>query len=460
MTLRTRRIIYSFFIFLFLVAAPVILIYASGYRFHFKKNRFEKTGVFFIESDPKNADIYVNGEIASDKTPGHVTKLLPNLYDIEVVKKGYQPWRNQLEIRPNLTTFVQSIQLFLQDITPQIVSEIPINSSVSQSPKRRYIAWTNGKLLSAYDTKSNKLKEVSLNKPINADIGKRQKIKWSQNDVYAAIPNKSFITVVYVADERSVSVDFPSLKTPSDTSIRFDGTQDELFYIHTSNDIYRYNILTKTQTRLLSSEDSIIDFFPSQEGLYYLTLSNEQILMNFLPSGADDVDAEVLSTLPLSNVYFISASTHLIVLLDRAASQLYLIRPNAKQESMKTIIIYRVKSAKWSPDKEKILLLNKFEIRYLHFPNGNTDKNGTIEILARLSHPITAAAWYNDSAHALFGHDGSIDAYELFKAGRRNNWTLARFSEVLDIFPSINKKELFARARVVEKTQLYRLDVQ
>ena len=63
MSLGTRRFLCIFFILLFLLSAPIILFYSSGYRFDFKKHLFVKTGGLVIDSKPREAVVLLNGEI-------------------------------------------------------------------------------------------------------------------------------------------------------------------------------------------------------------------------------------------------------------------------------------------------------------------------------------------------------------------------------------------------------------
>jgi len=60
MKLRYRRLIYSTFIFIFVILTPIIILYTSGYRYNFKKRTIEKTGILYLESKPKDALILIN----------------------------------------------------------------------------------------------------------------------------------------------------------------------------------------------------------------------------------------------------------------------------------------------------------------------------------------------------------------------------------------------------------------
>ena len=121
MTLRYRRIIYLVFIAVFLIIAPIITLYSTGYRYNFKKNKIEKTGILNIDSQPRGALIYLNGQY-QNKTPARFTNLLPDRYQVKVEKDGYYPWQKDLEVKSNLTTFAKDIVLFKQNLPVNIVA--------------------------------------------------------------------------------------------------------------------------------------------------------------------------------------------------------------------------------------------------------------------------------------------------------------------------------------------------
>ena len=67
MTLRTRRILYSFFIAIFVIAAPTLVLYTAGFRYDFEYNRIVETGSLVVKSYPQNASIYINGELLENR---------------------------------------------------------------------------------------------------------------------------------------------------------------------------------------------------------------------------------------------------------------------------------------------------------------------------------------------------------------------------------------------------------
>ncbi len=93
---------------IFLLVAPVILLYSIGYRID-DNFSLEKTGGIFIHSDVANSSVFLDGEYFKDSgiflRNTLIQDLIPNKeYKIEVYKDGYQGWVKKLYIYPNIVT--------------------------------------------------------------------------------------------------------------------------------------------------------------------------------------------------------------------------------------------------------------------------------------------------------------------------------------------------------------------
>jgi len=117
MRLKTRLAILAGFVVIFLVTAPLLLLYTAGYRWNFKKNRIEKVGVVFVRSVPSNAEVALNGVAQKDRTPARFRDLLPDTYDIRVSKDGFTSWEKHLAVESERTTFAESIVLWRDSVT-------------------------------------------------------------------------------------------------------------------------------------------------------------------------------------------------------------------------------------------------------------------------------------------------------------------------------------------------------
>ena len=108
-----RRAVYVFFIIVFLIVTPLIVLYSQGYRYNFKRGKVQKTGILIISSIPKSADIYLNNQLVTqDQTPARLEKLLPADYEIKLAKEGYHNWTKKLQLNENSTTFAEDVILW------------------------------------------------------------------------------------------------------------------------------------------------------------------------------------------------------------------------------------------------------------------------------------------------------------------------------------------------------------
>lgn len=100
-----RALLVSIVGVLFVIGGTYLTIrWAKGYRPSLlgKGPRMTGTGLLVASSTPKGAQVFLNGKLttATDDT----MNLPPGLYDVEVQKEGYSPWKKKLAIITELVT--------------------------------------------------------------------------------------------------------------------------------------------------------------------------------------------------------------------------------------------------------------------------------------------------------------------------------------------------------------------
>src|SRR3989344_5261762 len=115
MTVAQRRIVYIFFFLLFFIIAPLLLLYASGYRWDLTSWRISKVGALYIKTCPSGARVSRDNQYTKCKTPTQIVNMPAGKHSIVVVKDDYQPWSKELRIEAGKTTFVEDIVLFKQN---------------------------------------------------------------------------------------------------------------------------------------------------------------------------------------------------------------------------------------------------------------------------------------------------------------------------------------------------------
>jgi len=120
MTKKTRKILFFGCAILFVLFAPLAIIYSQGYRINFSPEEGEKiitqTGGLFLKIQPRQAKVYIDGKLKenTDFFFGSllVENLLPGKYAIEVRKEEYSSWQKTLEIKEKTVTEAKDIVLF------------------------------------------------------------------------------------------------------------------------------------------------------------------------------------------------------------------------------------------------------------------------------------------------------------------------------------------------------------
>lgn len=115
----------------FVVATPLLILYASGYRLD-DAFKIASTGGIFVSAPQSGTAIYIDGELirktSAFQKNAFVQNLRPGEYNISVSKDGYQGWEKRLSVFPETVTEGHS---FLLKTLPVLVEIKPLISSVS-----------------------------------------------------------------------------------------------------------------------------------------------------------------------------------------------------------------------------------------------------------------------------------------------------------------------------------------
>ncbi|MFH1145454.1 MAG: PEGA domain-containing protein [bacterium] len=95
-----RRLLAASFVVAFLVSGPLVILYASGYRYEIKNGKVTKTAALELISDPKDVIVLVDGKQVKDSTPWYDYSLSGGTYEVELKKEGYFPWKKKISILP------------------------------------------------------------------------------------------------------------------------------------------------------------------------------------------------------------------------------------------------------------------------------------------------------------------------------------------------------------------------
>lgn len=114
-TTRYSLIIFGFIVFL--IIAPMLVLYVSGRKLNINDRDTSATGILDAKSNPGGATLQINDK-DENSTPSIARFLVQGQYKITLKKDGYYDWVKNLAIEPGKVTYTQSgvdeIQLIKQ----------------------------------------------------------------------------------------------------------------------------------------------------------------------------------------------------------------------------------------------------------------------------------------------------------------------------------------------------------
>ncbi len=123
---KLRRIIFYFFIMIYLIAAPLTVLYALGYILSPNRQAFVQTGLVSLISDPSEASVWVNNILQKEKTPFVLRNLKPGQYTIRVSLPGTHPWQREVEIEPDRVLRFENFLLFPNNFNPELLTDFSV----------------------------------------------------------------------------------------------------------------------------------------------------------------------------------------------------------------------------------------------------------------------------------------------------------------------------------------------
>lgn len=118
MTTIQRRLYLLVFVILFFLTAPVIVLFAQGYRFDSVNNIFVHSGSVTIKSVPRDIEIFVDGKERKKSSLSiingsyTINGIRPGVHTITCKKEGYTTWSKTVNVHSGISTEFWNILLF------------------------------------------------------------------------------------------------------------------------------------------------------------------------------------------------------------------------------------------------------------------------------------------------------------------------------------------------------------
>jgi len=366
MSLKQRRLLFYSFILLFLLIAPFALLYATGRTINWSRFEIQKTGSLIIESEPSNADIFLNDKRptlffnqilkrnASPKTNTRLTNLAPANYLLRIELAGYLPWERKTTVVANEVTHIGPIRLF-KDAKPELQNTLDQKKQLLISPDGRTVVSISDTALSVIQIPEQTQFNLTIEK------GGKSSIYWSNNQENFVLNDRYIIS-----RQGEIIVNLRDSLAFQPTFVRWDNDNDDQIYYIEKNRVYRFIFISKKNelvmdiTPLLKTGD-LYDYKLDNNHVYFVIKKKPGAEIVVLYPGSPK--KQTTATLPDGTYHFISDAKNKVLLLETQKKELYLLEQPLPLFFSPRVTLLAKNYAVGSWNKNKVLYATPFEIR-------------------------------------------------------------------------------------------------
>ncbi|MDD4995656.1 MAG: PEGA domain-containing protein [Patescibacteria group bacterium] len=435
MKISARLSIKIIFVLIFLTVAPLIIAYTMGYRYNFTSGQMQHTGVLVINSNPTDAEIFINGQPEKQRTPAIIKKINPNEYTVEIKKTNFIPWSKKLTVNSGESTFADMVTLFM-DSDPSLLIERKIASS-SFSPDRSSLIYvikeSSWAEIWIFTTKR---REFSLIERRNLDDFNDASIVWApgSSKIFFEIqkPGGKEQLIYDVSDGSIVNL-LQYLEKPAERFF-WSKTSDDVFYVVNDTNLSAINLPTGQITPLFSGST---EYFVRGDKIFSIIKNNGKIILSVSDINNPLAGSTILYELPHGN-YTFEDSGFPYLMLKRDNRELLLFDTSAP--FTEPILQEEASGYSWytsNQGEKKLLYFKDFEI-WIFYPKSKYN-----ELITRFASQIKNASWHRNGEYIFFDFGDGIKVIELDSREKRNIFDLVNEATIADFAVDYNSENLY-----------------
>ena len=459
------------FILAFFIMAPILIFYASGYRYDVKLGKILKTGTLMLEAKGiKNASLYINDKLYEKPFDEKifVYNLLPGDYNIRLEKENYYPWQKKISIQSSLTTFVKDIIFFKKNIPLQIIDEPTANFYLS--PDEQKIA---------YIKRTELFSELYL-----LDIRTKEKIflyrasfpesdinlSWaaSSKKILAQINNHYFVFNVQQPEQ---ILEIEELLDFEPNNLKWDiGSDNILFALkqnpqaradQSASEIYKIDLLAKTKSKIFESQEELInqEFFIEANDVFYIKKENTRD--NLYKYNLNFKTTKLVTELGRSaNYKFIKSTNNYLGLIDSDNQKLFLIQKIITSleitiQSGSAIKEFNAIDAVWDRNEKWLLFHDGFEVKFF-----DTAANQEI-FINRYGQKINQVRWHHELQHIVILFQNNLNIIDLSaENGERNVIEIIRFDQLDNFYVARKGEIIYFQGKIGRQEGVYQIIIR
>lgn len=432
-----RTIFFWTLVLIFVIIAPIIVLYAKGFRFDIARGVFVHSGTISAKTNPQDIILSLDGEINDSKSLNRVnnsyliTGLMPKNYDLSISADGYQTWRKNIEVHSGLASEFWNVFLAKNNYEKTDYNTSGIEKFFV-SPKSKYIIYTKNSQQGLITDILNLKTKEAVNSFAFSDWNfiseeKKENIEWSPDEDYLSVPvekttgkgTQFAYFIINPAEKTSFNLN-DLLGNDNISYVRWDPKdKDYLFYL-SNNSLYRANIANPANIVQIAQEVSSFDL--SQTNVYYSVSPYELVYSNNLDGSNTPI--QITSNFPdgiTQNFRLVVYDNSRIAFLTQS-KDLYLFN-QGEFATYTRKLGYDIDGIQFSDDGKKLLYwtANAMSVYYLRNWNiAPIRSENSIEDITRYSEKIKNIQWSRDYEHIIFSVGSQMKIIELDPRDHRN----------------------------------------
>lgn len=388
----TRKLISTIFITVFLLVAPLLLLYTMGYRYSLKRGSIQSTGALTLITIPKGSRVTMNGALQDGLTPAHLTQLAPGSYALKAEKEGFTPWQRQVSISAGVHTTLSPILLFpLSSLTPLALSRARTDSVRWNDSSSSWIITA-----STTDAQTFIVRNLALSSQTATVLS-------GELRGATAAPNDLGIAILH-GDPLRVTILFLSLTEPAPQ--RTFASPESLIALRWAGDgaLLGWNtqaaILMSLQGKIKErfSRPSILDADATPNTLLMLEYDRAEGVGVVSASGRTLLPREPLARIPLSpdSILIPQSPADTAIVHDRGRRMVHVITLSTQE--ITSFPVPAGTTLAWAADHATLAATSPHELAVIPWP---LSKTPTPMLLTRIAEPLLSSR-IEPSLHAMF----------------------------------------------------------
>jgi hypothetical protein len=388
-------------IFIFIVFAPLMVLYVTGFKYDVKAKGFVKTGILAIRSDPGSVNVLLDGKLIK-KSAGDIKFLSPGEYNLTLQKTDYQDWSKRFFVDVNQVTWANpspnKLFLFRKNSEPHVLTT---------GVTAMYVAGSNilylspqGLSVSPVDN-STQITNFSLKNPATSMVSSPN----HENFILLNSTDKNSTTsTAAIFNLRSKTLtDIGRLFTKPFT-LQFSDNNE--LYALSDNTVYKIDVPAIKKTEIANS---VQNFTVVQGNLYYLQKIAATSSLMSLPLTAGGQPQLLISGIPSfsTSSLMVNFQKQILILLD---STLY------RASNILIPVTEDVSEVSFDQAGGSVLVLHSGQLDFYNYDAQN------LNFITRTGLPIKNFLIRPDLNYAFFYKNTSLEALELDLRDHQNEY--------------------------------------